>query len=464
MSADERAAEVRRFINSDDSIMVATDAFGAGIDIPKVRWVVQVGLPLGIEAFAQQMGRAGRSGDLSHGFVIHDDPKDQLLTSLQFKLDRCLGQKVEDPVSEVQSLVESTGWDARGSTYRSLFLMFGEPAAKLTRIDFSKPPSGRIPRNAGNELDGLAGDWLIDRLAGQAGSCSVDFHNDWETVILKGVLRLCWLGMVSPSYTVSNARSGLKKVDVELVVPLDEIDVASILDRAKLRAARYLNADTLRKASAWLEAKVADSKDGAAACKLGSLFLARATNRAVAITRVRSVLTLLEYALEPDQDVRRSKLNGYFTDDSFTRMVSEISSSVADAASWRRAAEELARDPSRTASLRRLQEDPVTAPLATFLLLRARASAGATVEAGRELARLIITSDIDDSTQSFVWDSLRADFSSQWDGIVSSAIEWDSGLAVVEFAARRMSMSDGESISASAVVARLFSQDSRANI
>ncbi|NND09579.1 MAG: RecQ family ATP-dependent DNA helicase [Flavobacteriaceae bacterium] len=79
ISSDQKSEHLNKWLSNEKQVMVATSAFGMGIDKPDVKTVIHFNLPESIESYYQEAGRAGRNGNKAFSIVLKNKSDEQLL-------------------------------------------------------------------------------------------------------------------------------------------------------------------------------------------------------------------------------------------------------------------------------------------------------------------------------------------------------------------------------------------------
>lgn len=131
LSDEERADHQNKFIKSQVDVIVATVAFGMGINKPDVRFVIHYALPKSIEEYYQEIGRAGRDGLASEALLLYS-AGDIHRIRFFFK------DKSDDESFKAEKLLQAMIDYAQCRTCRRKFLLnyFGE--------EYTPPTDGRV--------------------------------------------------------------------------------------------------------------------------------------------------------------------------------------------------------------------------------------------------------------------------------------------------------------------------------
>ncbi|WP_367731826.1 DNA helicase RecQ [Microbacterium sp. LMI1-1-1.1] len=137
LDASVRAANQSRFLRDDGVVMVATIAFGMGIDKPDVRFVAHIDLPKSVEGYYQETGRAGRDGDPSTVWMAYGlgDVVQQRRMIDQSPGDRSYKMRLGQHLDAMLALCETVG-----CRRQNLLAYFGQPSEPCGNCDTCLTP------------------------------------------------------------------------------------------------------------------------------------------------------------------------------------------------------------------------------------------------------------------------------------------------------------------------------------
>ena len=184
----EKRVGLTRFRSGEPVIMVATIAFGMGIDRPDVRFVVHLDMPDSPEAYYQQIGRAGRDGERADTLLLYggEDIARARHFLAQSAAPEAQRRVMRERLEAMIALTETTACRTR-----SLLACFGEELGRACgHCDNCVAPVGAVRRHGGG-AEGAVGDLShradVRRACTSSRCCAARRPRWWRSTAIDGL-------------------------------------------------------------------------------------------------------------------------------------------------------------------------------------------------------------------------------------------------------------------------------------
>lgn len=324
---DHMREDARRFSRNEIHVMVATSAFGTGIDLQGVRWTVHIGLPGGLDAYYQESGRAGRDGSNGLNRLVVDWDSDDLLVSIAG------ASASEDPMSDLQEALQKA--KKRGSIARQLGLLIGDLPPDVDKWSLLEEPKredgGKTfrPSFPGWKWEAKNVDKAIIKYIIDGGERELWYNVWWEDIVWKALYRLAILGIVRHGFEHDFKTKGRSCFRVDVCDFASCLRPETLVDKVEEEVRRIATPDDATQARRELQLHL-PGKGPVDRVYYCSAMLLKMLYKVVYQTRIESLRSLVRYAREPELSERREIIEDYFAPSDLKREIFRLCEKSAD--------------------------------------------------------------------------------------------------------------------------------------